>query len=96
MGTDHFLWDHSDITYKTEYQSETIHLGMEVQVTQHTGGDSDRWLLHELDKEYRNTGIQEYWGRFYLFSFVPSAYAMFLGLPGSLIRASILNRLFTS
>ena len=53
MGSDHFLWDHMDVTYKTEYQSDTIDTGMKVQVTQHAGGDSDRWLLHEIDLEFR-------------------------------------------
>jgi hypothetical protein len=54
MGTDHFLSDHMDVTYETKYQSKTIHLGMEIQVTQHTGGDSDRWLLHEIEDNYRD------------------------------------------
>jgi hypothetical protein len=54
MGTDHFLLDHKDTTYETDYESDATDLAIEVQVTQHAGGDSDRWLLHELDLEFRN------------------------------------------
>jgi hypothetical protein len=28
-------------------------LGVSVQITQHAGSDSDKWLLHEVDKDYR-------------------------------------------
>jgi hypothetical protein len=30
-----------------------IHIGVEVQVTKHTGSDSDKWLLHELESSFR-------------------------------------------
>jgi hypothetical protein len=53
MGTDHFLLDHNDKTYETDYESDVTDIGIEVQVTQHTGGDSDLRLLHELDAEFR-------------------------------------------
>jgi len=53
-GTDHFQ-DHSDTTYKVMHiDNNGVKPSPEVQVTQHTGGDSDRWLLHELDAEFRD------------------------------------------
>ena len=54
-GADHFQYDHDDITYKTEYQSKAIGIGIVVQVTQHAGSDSDRWLLHEVEHGYRRS-----------------------------------------
>jgi hypothetical protein len=54
IGADHFMTDHMDVTYKAKYQSKILHMGMSVEVTQHAGGDSDRWLLHELDADFRN------------------------------------------
>ncbi len=61
-GADHFSFDHSDMTYRTEYQSKEIGLGMVVEVTKHTGSDSDKWLLHEIDLEFRNYyGIPGYY-----------------------------------
>ncbi len=53
IPVDHFDIDHNDTTYKTRYVHPVTILGVEVQVTQHTGGDSDKWLLHEVDKEFR-------------------------------------------
>jgi len=36
--------------------------GVEIQITKHSGTDSDKWLLHELDIEFRNYyGIPEYY-----------------------------------
>ena len=29
-------------------------MGMAVEVTQHAGSDSDKWLLHEVDSDFRN------------------------------------------
>jgi hypothetical protein len=54
MGVDHYFLDHKDKTYETVYESDVTDLGIEVQVTQHTGGDSDRWLLHEIEDIYRS------------------------------------------
>ena len=54
ISADHFDEDHDDISYVTRYIKPDPILGVDVQVTQHTGGDSDRWLLHELDAEFRN------------------------------------------
>ena len=53
ISADHFDEDHDDISYITRYIKPEPILGVDVQVTQHTGGDSDRWLLHELDAEFR-------------------------------------------
>jgi hypothetical protein len=53
-GADHFLFDHSDITYETTYQSDELDMGMSVQITQHSGSDSDKWLMHEVDSDFRS------------------------------------------
>ena len=53
-GTDHFDVDHDDKTYETKYVNRTIGLGVEVQVTKHAGSDSDKWLLHEVERDFRN------------------------------------------
>lgn len=55
MGTGHFVLDHDDKTYETVYESDVTDLGVKVQVTQHTGGDSDRWLLHEIEDGFRRS-----------------------------------------
>ena len=55
VGAEHFDLDHDDITYVTEYILPEPILGVEVQVTQHAGGDSDRWLLHEAEDCYRDS-----------------------------------------
>jgi hypothetical protein len=63
---DHFDLDHTDSICNGSYsniseirglplkEAEEKSLSVKVQVTQHTGGDSDRWLLHELDADFRN------------------------------------------
>ncbi len=51
-GADHFIVDHPDVTYETTYQNDT--LGVAVEVTKHSGSDSDKWLLHELDAAFRD------------------------------------------
>jgi hypothetical protein len=56
-GADHFSLDHADVTYETDYQSETIGMGATVQVTQHSGSDSDKWLLHEMEDGYRDNDL---------------------------------------
>ena len=48
-GTDHFYLDHSDTALGIAYVNDAQKMWVDVQVTQHTGGDSDRWLLHEVD-----------------------------------------------
>ncbi len=54
IGTGHFRLDHKDISYETDYESDVADLGVEVQVTQHAGVDSDKWLLHEVEDNYRD------------------------------------------
>jgi hypothetical protein len=58
-GADHFDLDHDDKTYETKYINRSIGLGVEVQVTQHSGDDSDRWLLHEAERGFRDTDNME-------------------------------------
>jgi hypothetical protein len=54
IGADHFMVDHVDVTYSTRYVHPTTIVGVSVQVTQHAGSDSDKWLLHEIDRDFRN------------------------------------------
>ena len=58
MGSGHFVLDHDDKTYETVYESDVTDLGVKVQVTQHTGGDSDRWLLHEVEDSLRDGELE--------------------------------------
>lgn len=58
-GADHFDVDHDDITYETDYESDVADLGVEVQVTQHPGSDSDKWLLHEVEGNFRRNPEQD-------------------------------------
>jgi hypothetical protein len=55
IGSGHFNLDHDDITYETVYIMPSPILGVEVSVTQHSGSDSDRWLLHEIEDSYRDS-----------------------------------------
>ncbi len=50
----HFFIDHEDITCRTGYYNLQEDLAVSVQVTQHAGSDSDRWLLHEVEDGYRD------------------------------------------
>jgi len=60
--TGHFP-DHRDTTYKVDYVNMSIPLSVEVQVTQHSGSDSDRWLLHEVERGFRSDDLEaEYEG----------------------------------
>lgn len=45
---------HGDTTYEGIYIHPQTYLGVSVQVTQHAGSDSDRWLEHEVDAEFRD------------------------------------------
>jgi len=58
-GADHFDLDHNDITYETDYVNKDIELAVEVQVTQHAGSGSDKWLLHEVEDAYRESSIDK-------------------------------------
>ncbi|MEN6422509.1 MAG: hypothetical protein ABFD76_11245, partial [Smithella sp.] len=65
-GADHFDLDHSDAFCEGKYsnrgelqgltrkEKRNKILSVNVEVTQHTGGDSDRWLLHEIEDSYRD------------------------------------------
>jgi hypothetical protein len=53
ISAGHFYIDHDDLTYETEYILPSPLLGVEVQVTQHSGDDSDKWLLHEVENNFR-------------------------------------------
>ena len=50
----HFVYDHNDVTYETGYDNSTVGMGVSVTVTQHSGSDSDKWLGHEIDEDFRN------------------------------------------
>ena len=52
-GAGHFRIDHTDYACDIRYFNEAIDLGVEVQVTQHAGGDSDRWMQHEVEMTYQ-------------------------------------------
>lgn len=54
-GADHFDTDHDDTVYEIVYESDVTDLGVRVQITQHAGSDSDRWLLHELERGFRKS-----------------------------------------
>jgi hypothetical protein len=58
-SADHFIMDHDDITYATRYVHPTTITGVSVQVTQHAGGDSDKWLLHEVERGFRRGDYEE-------------------------------------
>ena len=50
----HFFYDHRDVNYRISYFDLATKTGATVQVTEHSGGDSDRWLLHEAERDFRN------------------------------------------
>lgn len=51
--TGHFYLDHLDRTYELYYQGGKDFASPKVQVTQHAGSDSDKWLLHEVEDAFR-------------------------------------------
>jgi hypothetical protein len=53
QGVDQYLVD-LPITYETTYQSDTLEIGIGVQVTKFVSSDSDKWLVHELDMAFRD------------------------------------------
>ncbi len=53
-ATDHFSMDHTDESYDAIYFHDANEIGVQVQVTHHAGGDSDKWLLHEVDSAFRD------------------------------------------
>jgi hypothetical protein len=50
----HFSEDHADTTCRTGYYFTAQDLAVSVQVSQHAGSDSDKWLGHELERDFRN------------------------------------------
>jgi len=52
-GIDHFP-DHVDKNYEVMYFGGDANSSPTVQVTQHAGSYSDKWLLHEVDIDFRN------------------------------------------
>lgn len=54
VPTGHFA-GHGDMTYEGIYIHPQTYIGVTVQVTQHSGSDSDRWLLHEVEDGYRDS-----------------------------------------
>jgi hypothetical protein len=62
-GVGHFP-DHTDKTFEVMYLGGGSIISPTVQVTKHAGSDSDKWLQHELDIEFRNYyGIPGYYIR---------------------------------
>lgn len=57
-GAGHFYHDHKDRTYRMSYFNLGTRVGPEIQVTQHAGSDSDKWLLHEMEDSYRDDGME--------------------------------------
>lgn len=58
IATGHFYLDHIDKTYETDYINSASEMAVEVQVVQHSGLDSDLWLLHEVEDSYRDGNIE--------------------------------------
>ena len=54
ITADHFDMDHTDETYEGLYFNRESRIGVKVNVAQHAGAESDKWLLHELDLEFRD------------------------------------------
>ncbi len=50
----HFNKDHNDMSFGGAYIDRTAKIGVNVEVTKHSGADSDKWLTHELDEDFRN------------------------------------------
>jgi len=59
VGADHFYHDHADMTYRISYFNLQTKVGPEIQVTQHSGSDSDKWLLHEVENNFRRNPEQD-------------------------------------
>lgn len=57
--TGHFYLDHNDKTYEAYYEGGSNFPSPTVQVTQHIGTDSDKWLLHEVERGFRRGNYEE-------------------------------------
>ena len=54
VGGSHFP-DHIDMSYVVMYLGPDSYVSPIVTITQHSGGDSDKWLLHEVEISYRSS-----------------------------------------
>ncbi len=54
VPADHFGGDHNDVSCTVIYHSMAQRMGVDVEVTQHAGVESDKWLLHEMERDFRN------------------------------------------
>lgn len=52
-AVNHFEEDHPVLNCKTDYYSTQQKMTVEVAVEKHTGGNSDKWLFHEIEDIYR-------------------------------------------
>ena len=52
--TGHFYPDHNDKTYEVYYEGGSNLSSPTIQVTQHAGSESDQWLKHEVERDFRN------------------------------------------
>jgi hypothetical protein len=52
--TGHFDEDHNDLNCRSGFYNMQLDLAVSVQVTKHSGSDSDKWLLHEVEDGYRD------------------------------------------
>jgi hypothetical protein len=57
-ATGHFP-DHTDKTYEVMYIGGNGLPSPTVEVTVHAGGDSDKWLLHEVEDSYRSSSDEK-------------------------------------
>lgn len=62
-GAGHFKKDHNDYACDIRYYNESLDLGVDVQVTQHAGADSDKWLLHEVESSFRGREKEGWFGQ---------------------------------
>jgi len=53
VATGHFP-DHPDKTYEVMYIGGNGFPSPTVQTTQHAGSESDKWLMHEVERDFRN------------------------------------------
>ncbi len=68
----HFDLDHEDIVCTGEYsnikeieglpieEARQKIIGIEVQVTQHAGSESDKWLMHEVERGFRSDDFESH------------------------------------
>ena len=55
----HFNKDHTDESYGCMYFNEVDEIGVNAEVTQHAASDSDKWLLHEVERGFRFGDFEE-------------------------------------